>query len=405
MGEVFKKKKLLLLGGLKYLLPVIESAHDLDVHVITCDNVPENIAHKHSDEQWNISIFEKEIILDRCEREGINGIMSFAVDPGVLTAAYVSEKMNIPGIPLEAAEILQNKVLFRDFLDQNGFNVPQSRSINDTENLIEKIKGLNFPLFVKPSDSAGSKGVMKINGISDLEAAILNAMKFSMSETVIIEEFIDLEGFQSDSDCFSLDGKLVFSSFSSQYFDIKSKNSYVPCAYAWPSKFSIEIKNKFHNDLQRLISLLGIKSSMFNVEVRISKAGVPYIMEVAPRGGGNRLAEMVRHAYGTDLIGAAVNTALGNICDLNFEGEIDGFWGEIILFSRKEGFFDSLKISPFVEMNFLVEKDLWVERGCHVRSFSGANDSIGTLILKFTTEEEQDYYLGNRDEWLEIKVK
>ena len=109
MGEVFKKKKLLLLGGLKYLLPVIESAHDLDVHVITCDNVPENIAHKHSDEQWNISIFEKEIILDRCEREGINGIMSFAVDPGVLTAAYVSEKMNIPGIPLEAAEIFKTK--------------------------------------------------------------------------------------------------------------------------------------------------------------------------------------------------------------------------------------------------------------------------------------------------------
>ena len=44
-----KQKKLMLLGGLRYLLPVIEAAHKLGIYVITCDYLPNNIAHKYSD--------------------------------------------------------------------------------------------------------------------------------------------------------------------------------------------------------------------------------------------------------------------------------------------------------------------------------------------------------------------
>lgn len=47
-----KQKRLLLLGGLRYLLPVIEAAHNLGYYVITCDYIPDNIAHKYSDEYF-----------------------------------------------------------------------------------------------------------------------------------------------------------------------------------------------------------------------------------------------------------------------------------------------------------------------------------------------------------------
>ena len=43
-------KKILLLGGLRYLIPVIKSAHELGYYVITCDYLPNNIAHQYSDE-------------------------------------------------------------------------------------------------------------------------------------------------------------------------------------------------------------------------------------------------------------------------------------------------------------------------------------------------------------------
>ena len=48
------------------------------------------------------------------------------------------------------------------------------------------------------------------------------------------------------------------------------------------------------------------------METRIGKNGKAYIMEVSPRGGGNRLAEMLRYATGVDLINNAVRAAVGD---------------------------------------------------------------------------------------------
>ena len=57
------QKKLMLLGGLRYLLPVIEEAHKLGAYVITADYLPDNIAHKYSDEYVNVSIIDKEVMV------------------------------------------------------------------------------------------------------------------------------------------------------------------------------------------------------------------------------------------------------------------------------------------------------------------------------------------------------
>ena len=78
-----KQKKLMLLGGIRYLLPVIDAAHKQGYYVITADYLPDNIAHRYSDEYVNVSIVDKEAVLKvACEKE-IDGIMSFGVDPGV----------------------------------------------------------------------------------------------------------------------------------------------------------------------------------------------------------------------------------------------------------------------------------------------------------------------------------
>ena len=117
---MMKQKKLMLLGGLRYLLPVIEAAHKLGIYVITCDYLPDNIAHKYSDEYRNVSIVDKEAVLAVARELQIDGIMSFAVDPGVVTAAYVQEEMGLPGNPYESVCILQNKDRFRNFLTKHG---------------------------------------------------------------------------------------------------------------------------------------------------------------------------------------------------------------------------------------------------------------------------------------------
>ena len=399
-----EQKKLMLLGGLRYLLPVIEAAHKLGVYVITCDYIPENIAHKYSDEYHNVSIVDKEAVLNLAQELQIDGIMSFAVDPGVVTAAYVQNKMGLPAFgPYESVEILQNKDKFRAFLTEHNFVVPKAKGYDSVESALKDISSWEYPVIVKPTDSAGSKGVSRVDCMSDMGPAIEYAFQFSISGKIIIEDFIEKQGCSSDSDCFSVDGKLKFVSFSAQRFDGNAANEYTPAAYSWPSTMTKEQEYELTSELQRLLTLLNMRSSVYNVETRVGINGKCYIMEVSPRGGGNRLSEMLRMATGADTITAAVCAAVG--LPINIEQNYyDGYWAEIILHAYKAGFFDSLFIDEKYMMN-VVETDLWVKQGEHVNAFRAANDSLGTLVVKFDDRNQLEDFMENLKINVQINIK
>ena len=90
--------------------------------------------------------------------------MSFAVDPGVVTAAYVAEKMGLPFQgSYEAVSILQDKAKFRKFLTEHNFNVPTAKGYDNKADALADTAIFNWPVIVKPVDSAGSKGVSKVD--------------------------------------------------------------------------------------------------------------------------------------------------------------------------------------------------------------------------------------------------
>ena len=398
-------KKLMLLGGMRYLVPVIEAAHKLGVYVITCDYLPNNIAHKYSDEYCNVSILEKDKVLEKARELKIDGILSFACDPGVVTAAYVAEKMGLPSSgPYESVEILQNKGKFRKFLTENNFNVPVAKQYTDIETALNDTEMFNWPVIVKPTDSAGSKGVTKVEEKDKLKDAINYALKFSHSNEFIIEDFLEKVGDSSDCDSFSIDGKLKFVSFSAQKFDENCENPYTPAAYTWPASISKAHQEELINEIQRLLKLLDMKNSIYNIETRECTNGKAYIMECSPRGGGNRLAEMVRYMTGVDMITNIVKVALGMEPDDINQQEIKDNWAEIILHSEKEGIFEKLWISEEISSN-IVENDLWIETGTHVGGFSGANEAIGTIVLKFDSQKQMDEVLNNQEKYINVILK
>ena len=394
----------MLLGGLRYLLPVIEAAHKLGIYVITCDYLPDNIAHKYSDEYRNVSIVDKEAVLAVARELQIDGIMSFAVDPGVVTAAYVQEQMGLPGNPYESVCILQNKDRFRNFLTKNGFNVPKAKGFSSVEEAMAETYWFPWPVIVKPTDSAGSKGVTRVDRLEDLEAALKVAFKYSLSGRVIVEEFIEKQGCSSDSDCFSVDGRLKFVSFSAQRFDEDAPNPYTPSAFSWPSTFTKEQEAELTFEIQRLLTLLGMRTSIYNIETRVGVNGKPYIMEVSPRGGGNRLAEMVRFATGVDLITNAVRAAVGEEVIGVEQKPYDGNWAEVVLHAGKDGRFECIDVDEDLG-RYVKELDLWVRPNDKVSSFHGANDAIGTLVLSFPTMSELDKKLKSLKNSVKISVK
>ncbi len=396
------QKKLMLLGGIRYLLPVIEAAHKQGYYVITCDYLPDNIAHKYSDEYINVSIIDQEAVLKVAKEKQIDGIMSFGVDPGVVVA-YVQEQMHLPAFgPYESVRILQNKDLFRDFLTKNGFNVPIAKGFASAEEALEDTTWIPWPCIVKPTDSAGSKGVTRVDKVEELTPAIEYAFNHSISGHIIIEEFIEKKGCSSDTDSFSYNGELKFVSFSSQRFDENAVGIYTPAAYSWPSTFTDQEEEYLRSEIQRLLDLLHMQTSIYNIETRIGTNGKPYIMEVSPRGGGNRLAEMIRYATGVDMITACVRACVGDSIDEIAQKPYDGHWAEIILHADKEGTFDHLEINSEIYSSEIIETDLWVQSGDAVHAFIGANDAIGTLVLRFETEDNLVKALVDQKSWIKV---
>lgn len=400
-----KQKKLMLLGGIRYLLPVIKAAHEQGYYVITADYLPNNIAHQYSDEYVNVSIIDKEAVLKVAREKEIDGIMSFGVDPGVLAASYVQNQMGLPSFgPFESVDILQHKDKFRVFLKENGFNVPWAFGFSSESEAWESRNKFTYPLIVKPTDSAGSKGCTRVDCEEALTAAIKYAFKYTISGHIIIEEFLEKKGCSSDTDSYAQDGQLKFVSFSAQRFDANAVNPYTPSAYSWPSTFTEEEEAYLTSEIQRLITLLEMKTSVFNIEVRVSTNNKPYIMELTPRGGGNRLCEMLRYATGVDMITAITRAMVGDEPKAIEQKPYNGHWAEIILHADKDGEFVGLQIDKSLPAE-IVEEDLWVKPGDFVHGFEAANNAIGTLVLRFDNNEDLEKAITNQEKWLKIVTK
>jgi biotin carboxylase len=399
------QKKLMLLGGIRYLLPAIEAAHKHGAKVITVDYIPDNIAHQYSDEYHNVSILDKEAVLRLAKDCKIDGILSYAVDPGVVAAAYVAEQMGLPfSCSYKTARILQDKALFRQFLTENGFNVPVAKGYTSKEEALSDIDMYHWPVIVKPVDSAGSKGVSKVDDSKELPNAINHALGESHNGHFIIEDFLEKEGLSSGSESFYVNGELKYNAFYDQYFDAEATNPYTPSAECWPTNKSEEVQEDVRKQLQRLGTLLHFGTGLFNIEWRVCKEGKVYLMEVSPRAGGNRLAEILNYATDVDIIDAEVSKAIGVTIPTVHEPNYKGHYCILVLHSDKAGRFKDVEILDSFNGE-IVEKEIRVNVGDCVEPFSGANNAIGTLFLRFDTRLQMDDALIHQKDWLKVIIE
>ena len=402
------QKKLMLLGGIRYLVPAIEAAHKHGYHVITVDYLPNNIAHKYSDEYHNVSILakDKEKVLALAQEQRIDGILSYAVDPGVVAAAYVAEQIHLPfTCSYESACIMQDKSKFRQFLTEHGFNVPNAKGYTNAKDALKDVGFFNWPVIVKPVDSAGSKGVTRVDDPKDLEAAIAHALEESHNGHFIVEDFLELQGYQSSADRFSVNGELVYADYSDQLFDKDAENPYTPSIEIWPASMPQGHQDYLTSEIQRLLKLLNCGTGLYNIESRVCKNGKPYIMEVSPRAGGNRIAELQRIGTGIDLIEAEVCKAVGDDIKPITMPHYNGYYVNYIVHSNQDGIFEEAVIDEAFQKNHVIETEIRVNKDNYVETFKGANNAIGTLFLRFDSRQQMEKALASQCDWLKVVVR
>ncbi|MES5135830.1 ATP-grasp domain-containing protein [Prevotella amnii] len=400
-----KQKRLMLLGGLSYLLPVIREAHNMGIYVITADYLPNNIAHKYSDEYCNVSIIDKEEVLKKAQSLQIDGIMSFAVDPGVVSAAYVAEKMQLPfQCSYKAATILQNKHLFRQFLTENGFNSPKAKGYNNVDEALEDVDFFSWPVIVKPVDSAGSKGVSKVERKEDLSEAISYALSEAHNGYFIIEEFLEKEGNSSGIEAYIQGEQVLCNDLYDQLFDDNAVNPFTPSAEIWPSSMPLNYQCEIKEELKRLFILLNVRTGIFNVECRVSTNGKAYLMEVSPRGGGNRIAELQDMATGQSLISAEICKAVSLPLPKIESPSYKGAWCNYVLHSSKPGVLGSIDFDKDFLHKYVKDVSLTVKQGDAISTFTGANTSLGTVFLYAESRPELNEVLRKINNYIHINI-
>lgn len=400
-------KRLLMLGGSAQQIPAIEAAKRHGCYVITCDYLPNNPGHALADEYHNVSTTNKEGVLALAQELGIDGIVAYASDPAAPTAAYVSDKLHLPGNPYDSVRILTEKDLFRAFLQENGFTCPKAHGYENYQLAIEHASEFEYPVIVKPVDSSGSKGVVKVLDQTGFAAAAQEAGSYSRSGRVIVERFIQKKGYQVSGDGFTVDGKLVFSSFGNELYSGKGLREYVALGEFWPSLLTEGQLQKVRDELQSILTALHMRTSAYNFEVILDESDTPYVIEIGPRNGGSYIPQLIKYATGVDLVDFTIRAALGEDCsDLAKQPvKSNGFFSNYMLLSPVSGTFDGIWFDEDFKKNNLLEVHCTYNNGDSVTAYRNTSHSLGTILFKTDSLPDMKRLTDNMDKYYRILVK
>ena len=380
------EKKVLFLGASPSQVPPIRYAKEKGYKVITCDNVTTNPGHKFADKSLDISTTDMEAVLQASIDHKIDGIVAYASDPAAPTAAFVGNEMGLQSYPYPAVLTLTDKSLFRTFLKNQNFNMPRNRSASSLQELNEVALGLTMPLMLKPVDSSGSKGVSKVDKTVSLRLAFENAMSFSRKKRVIIEEFIVRSGNQIAGDAFIVDGKIAFYCLGDEHFNL-NYNLHVPMGETFPTHLSEKAQIKIIDEVQRLVTLLGMKIGALNIDVIIDSNKNIFLIEVGPRNGGNLIPEVIKKITGTDLIAHTVDAALGMPIRNLKRSPSRGFFASYILHTDTCGVFKGVIVDKLIKPK-IIQMEIYAKSGDRIFPFDGSHCGLGSAILSFDSASE-----------------
>lgn len=403
--------KILILGGGFQQLPAIRKAHELGLTVLLADYLPDAPGRREADQNFLISTRDKDKILALARKEDVDGILAFASDPAEETAAYVAEKIGLPGGMYAAAGILGNKRKFREFLAMHRIPAPRHFPMDYPES------DLPYPVVVKPLDSSGSKGVtiLRSYDAGRLLSAYQAAVSCSLSGQAMAEEYISY-GYRHliGGDVIIRGGNVILYGLMDCIRE-EGKNL-VPCGKIYPCGAGEEVKVWIARIMQTVIHKLSITDVEMNVEFIAGEDGEVYPIEIALRCGGNGIPQLLSDATGIDWIREEVQRTLrrangSNVNSLKasrFAGkfipaDLHGIYATYNLHANQPGMYAGYELHPELS-GHLYREDIFRRKGESVGTYENASGIIGILYFHFASRVEAEMYLYDMSWYLQVHV-
>ena len=306
-----RQKRIMILGGNYVQAEATKTAKRLGYYTISTDLHEDNPGHQLADEYCKVDIIDKDVVLREAQRLDIDGIVPFCSDVLAPVAAYVQEKMGLPGNPYSVVNTMTNKGLFRKFMRKHGFLAPQSTCVTTVDEAVAVIENNQcvHAFMMKPTDNAGSRGVFKICSADDIKRHWQETLDYSFSHTVLIEDFIESVGRQQDGDIFVIDGEIAYWGMCDQYK--QADKSFMIASEVFPSTQAPVIQREARQCVQSILSALGFRQGPCNVEYLVDSQQRIWVLEIGPRNGGMLIPFMIEKCTGINLTELTLRQAVG----------------------------------------------------------------------------------------------
>lgn len=306
-------KKLLVIGAGFLQSFVIKKAHEMGIYTLAVDADEKAAGFEYADEYGVVDIVDEEACLDYARRHEIDGVLTAATDYGVLSAAYVAEKMGLVGLRYSVAKTVKNKFLTRKILFEAAVDDTAPLFEVADEGETEKIKSqIEYPVMIKPCDGSGSRGVAMVENERGFAAACRAAMQQSRSGRAMIETFV--EGQEYGAEAFVYNGTVHVLGIMLKR--MTSPPYYAELGHIMPCGLSVETENKVRGCVQKAIKALGINFGSVNMDILITPKAEVHIVDVGARMGGNLIGTHVIHfGAGIDYVENMIRAALGEKVD------------------------------------------------------------------------------------------
>ena len=313
-----EKKHVLILGAGLMQKPAVEAAHKLGCRVTLIDANPQAVCRTLAEKFEQIDLKNTEQICDFArslkKSEGLDAVFTAGTDFSYAVACAAHE-CNLSAHTSQAAKNASDKVLMRSCFDKAGVPSPHFVQADSSfaafnqkqaEDFIHKHK-LDFPLVVKPCDNMGARGCRLVRGAESLADAVKDALRYSRTFRVIIEEYMDGSEFSIDSLVF--DGQLTVTGFAERH--IYFPPYFIEMGHTMPALIDKTDKERLLSAFWSGVKALGLSCGAAKADIKMTSKG-PMIGEIAARlSGGYMSGWTYPYASQMNLTEQALLLALG----------------------------------------------------------------------------------------------
>lgn len=380
-------KSLLIIGAGFGQLPAIIRAQEMGLFTVCIDRNENAVGMSLANASYVVDVLDKEGALAIAERHQINGVMTMQSDLPVPTIGFINERLGLVGMNYNDALACSNKIITRKRLAEFNCDQPLFRVITKTSEALSAAEQIGYPCIIKAPDSSGSRGVVKVNAADEVEAAVVEAFKYSKDKRILVEEYID--GLEFGAQTFSVGGKCVKVLLHND--TLSSPPYMVPTGHSFPFKelepHEISVAE---SAICQAVEALGINDGPANIDLILDRnTGEVKIIEIGARIGATCLPELVSYHSGIDWVGETINAAIGNPPELS--GNKNRAVAAFILESPRDGKLLNYDV-PDISDSRLLEVEVTAKIGDQVSRLRKGTDRIGKVICTGENVEQAEHF-------------